>query len=177
MPPPMKIAPAVRLVLAGLLLLPLAAPTYAQWVWRDQNRQLHASDRPPPPEVPDKDIIQRPPGIPARPAPASAPRPADAASPPAPAVVADAPPRSDPALEARRRAAEQEKKASEADATQKADAARKDSCARARSYMQTLDSGIRIARTNAQGEREILDDAARAQEVQRTKDVIARDCR
>jgi hypothetical protein len=39
-----------------------------------------------------------------------------------------------------------------------------------------IDSGVRIARTNAKGEREILDDAARAVEAKRHEGVIARDC-
>ena len=43
--------------------------------------------------------------------------------------------------------------------------------------MRTLDSGIRIARTNEKGEREILDDSQREEEVRRTRDVISADCR
>jgi hypothetical protein len=42
--------------------------------------------------------------------------------------------------------------------------------------MRTLDSGVRIARTNEKGEREFLDDKARAQEVQRTRDALASEC-
>ena len=54
---------------------------------------------------------------------------------------------------------------------------RAENCARARSYQKSLDSGMRIARTNDKGEREILDDAARAQEQQRTREIIASDCK
>ena len=43
--------------------------------------------------------------------------------------------------------------------------------------MRTLESGMRLARTNDKGEREILDDKQRADETQRTRqDVIAADC-
>ena len=38
-------------------------------------------------------------------------------------------------------------------------------------------SGIRVARLNAQGEREIMDDAARATEQQRLQSVIDSDCK
>ena len=43
--------------------------------------------------------------------------------------------------------------------------------------MRTLDSGVRIARTNEKGEREFMDDAARAAEAKRTQDIIASDCK
>ena len=41
---------------------------------------------------------------------------------------------------------------------------RAENCARARSHMSSLDSGMRLSRTNEKGEREILDDKARAEE-------------
>ena len=53
---------------------------------------------------------------------------------------------------------------------------RAENCPRARSYQRTLDDGIRIARTNEKGEREILDDAARAKEMERTRQIIASEC-
>jgi hypothetical protein len=40
-----------------------------------------------------------------------------------------------------------------------------------------LDDGVRITRTDAKGEREVLDDKARAEEVRRTKNVIVSDCK
>ena len=43
--------------------------------------------------------------------------------------------------------------------------------------MRSLDSGVRIARTNEKGEREVLSDTARAAETQRTREVIASDCK
>lgn len=51
-----------------------------------------------------------------------------------------------------------------------------DNCERARLAQKTLDSGVRIARTNAKGEREIMDDAARAVEAKRIQTIIASDC-
>jgi hypothetical protein len=35
---------------------------------------------------------------------------------------------------------------------------------------------MRMARVNAKGEREILDDKARAEETKRTKDIMASEC-
>ena len=40
-----------------------------------------------------------------------------------------------------------------------------------------LDSGIRIVRANAKGEREFMDDAIRAAETKRLEAVIASDCK
>ena len=60
---------------------------------------------------------------------------------------------------------------------QKAAAARKDNCQRARDQLATLDSGQRIARIKADGEREILDDDMRAKETKRARDIIASECR
>ena len=99
------------------------------------------------------------------PAPATA-----AASAPAKAAV-------DPELEERRKRTEQEQAArAEAD-KQKAAAVRKDNCQRARDQLATLDSGQRIARIKADGEREILDDDMRAKETKRARDIIASECR
>ena len=41
----------------------------------------------------------------------------------------------------------------------------------------TLDSGMRMARINDKGEREILDDQQRAAELQRTNQAIAENCK
>jgi hypothetical protein len=173
---------SLRHSIAAVLIAVAAPSVMAQWMWIDQNKVRHASDRPPPPDIPDKDILQRPRNLPPpKAAPAAAAQPASpAASSAASAVgdtVAEAKARTDPALEAKRRAAEQEKKAKEAADQERVNAARAENCSRAKNYLQTLESGIRIQRTSPQGEREFLDDAQRAQESQRAKDAVARDCR
>lgn len=161
---------------ALLLLAPPAAE--AQWVWRDAGGRVTASDRPPPKEVPERDILARPAaGQPPPRRVATAAPAAEAAS--APAAVAS-PPR-DAALErevqARRRAAEQEQAARERAETERLAAQRADNCSRAKGHLAALESGQRIARTNERGEREILDDRARAEELRRTREVVASDCR
>ena len=55
--------------------------------------------------------------------------------------------------------------------------ARADNCKRAQSAKTTLDSGMRMARVNDKGEREILDDQQRAAELQRTNQAIAENCK
>ena len=48
---------------------------------------------------------------------------------------------------------------------------------RARRSLVTLESGQRMARTNDKGEREVLDDKARAEETKRTRGIIASECK
>ena len=164
-------------VLTALLGATLALPAAAQWKWRDQNGHTQYSDTPPPPNVADKDILQRPGGansavrrgtVSAVPAPASAASGAPALAPP---VAGDS------ELEAKRKKAEQEvedkKKAEDA----KVAAARAENCARAKAQMRTLDSGVRLSRTNEKGEREYLDDKARAKETERTRDAMNSECK
>jgi hypothetical protein len=159
-------------VFAALVGLSLSLPVAAQWKWRDKNGLTQYSDLPPPSSVPEQDILQRPSAATARRAPlAAAPGPAASA---APLMAARA---SDPELEARRKKVEQDaldkKKAEDA----KNAAIRAENCSRAQEQMRTLDSGVRITRTNQSGEREFLDDAARAAETTKTQQAINSDCR
>lgn len=152
-----------------------ALPADAQWKWRDKDGRITISDRPPPREVPDSDILTRPAATTAQRAQAATPAPAAAPTTPAPAAAPMT--ALEREVQARRRAAEEEK-AAKAKAEEERNAARRaENCRQARNHMAALDSGQRIARTNDKGEREVLDDAARAQEVQRTREVIASDCR
>jgi len=157
--------------LTALALLALSPPAEAQWKWRDSRGQVHISDIPPPRDVPDKDVLQRPEVVARKPAPA----PAAAASAAVGAAPAKAP--VDAELEERKRKAEQDQEAKAKADQQKAAAIRKDNCLRARDQLATLDSGQRIARIKADGEREILDDEARAKEARRARDAIASECR
>jgi hypothetical protein len=161
------------LSLAAMVCVLLSTPAEAQWKWRDSRGQIHISDIPPPRDIPEKDVLQRPEVVVRK---AVAPPPAATASGAAAAPAPGKPP-VDPELEERRRRTEQEQLArAEAD-KQKAAALRKDNCQRAREQLATLDSGQRIARIKADGEREILDDEARAKETRRAREAIASDCR
>jgi hypothetical protein len=165
--------PRLSVVLVSALLGAAAAmPAAAQWKWRDKGGQIQYSDLPPPPGIAEQDILQRP---------AVAQRRASTATPAAHASAASASHAAtkmvEPELEAKRRKAEQEQAAKTHAEEEKAAAARADNCARAKGYMRQLDDGMRIVRTNDKGEREILDDKQRAAEAQRTREVIASDCK
>jgi len=160
---------------AAALWVSLAAPAHAQWAWRDKDGRVNASDRPPPRDVADKDIISRP-------APPRAAAPRAAASAPtaggtASAAAQAAPAPADTELQARKKAAEQEKSAKTKAEEEKATAQRADNCRRARAHLVTMDTGQRMVRINDKGEREVLDDAGRADEVRRAREVMAADCR
>lgn len=168
------------LVLGSVLLLPLGA--HAQWQWIDKNNKKVFSDQGPPPDIPEKNILRRPGAAQARvtlsPAASTAAPPADAApQAPAPVAAGGAKPTGvDKELEEKARKAEEAEKARKAAEDQKLAQAKADNCKRALQSKATFDSGIRIARTNTQGEREILDDKARAEETQRLQSVIDSDC-
>ena len=129
---------------------------------------MHVSDLPPPADVAEKDVLQRP-NAPKTRAATAAPAPASAASPVAKPSV-------DPELEARMRRSEQDRQAAQKREEERVSAAKADNCARARSSLRTLESGVRIARVNDKGEREIMEDKERAAEMQRARDTIAADC-
>uniref|UniRef100_UPI0013C2BDE7 DUF4124 domain-containing protein n=1 Tax=Azohydromonas sediminis TaxID=2259674 RepID=UPI0013C2BDE7 len=94
---PMSSFAPVRLgvpLVAALLAFVAAGDAQAQWKWRDRSGQIHVSDLPPPRDVADKDVLQRP-ATASRPAPPPAPAAEgdDAAAPAAP--PAEAKPRVD----------------------------------------------------------------------------------
>jgi len=164
-------------VLAALLGTTLSLPAAAQWKWRDQSGRIQYSDTPPPQGVAEKDILLRPGSASlatrAAVSVASAPGPASAAS----GIVLPAPKVVDAELEAKRKKTEQDaadqKKAEEA----KLAATRAENCTRAKAQMRSIDSGVRLSRTNEKGEREFLDDKARAQEANRAREVMTSECK
>ena len=165
--------PRLSVIAVSILLgATLSFPAAAQWKWRDKAGQIQYSDLPPPPGVADKDILQRPFGSlhQKMSAPGEA---ASAASAPALAPVKAV----DPELEAKRRKVDDEKAAKAKAEEEKITAMRAENCTRAKSHLRSLEDGIRIARTNDKGEREILDDKGRAEETQRVRDIIASDCK
>ncbi|MDR7305184.1 DUF4124 domain-containing protein [Rhodoferax saidenbachensis] len=168
--------------LLAVVLAFSAAGAWAQWQWLDKDGRKVFSDRAPGADIPDKNILKRPAGQ--RVAPAAPV--ANAEDPVAPAATAAAPalPASaakgvgvDKELEAKKKQAadaEAAKKKAEEDRITKA---KIENCARAKQAKTTFDSGVRVSRTNAAGEREVMDDAARAAEAKRIQGVIDADCR
>ena len=167
------------LPLAACLLAFAVAGAHAQtlWKWRDASGQMHISDTAPPPGTPAKNIISGPPVAtttqPVSLAPAGTAAPASAATP-------AAAPAASSALDKKKAAADQAKadqaKADRAAAEAKTAAMRKDNCARGQAALTELQSGLRMARLNDKGEREVLDDTGRATEIKHTQDVIASNC-
>jgi len=167
-----------------------AAAASAQYQWVDKDGRKVFSDRPPPMDVPQKNILKEPRALtPARTntaAPATA-----AAEPQAKGDTPGAPPQTgtgttsasgtDKSLEeAKTKAEEQEKakkKAQEEAKAQKDAQTRADNCQRARQAKVTLEPGRLVATTNAKGERAYMDDATRAAELQRAEQIIQRDCK
>ncbi len=158
--------PLLRPTLLLVALVLAALPAQAQWKWRDKAGQITASDLPPPRDVPEKDILTRPDLTQRRPAP-----------PPAAAASGTVRPAVDKELEARKRASEQEQQNKAKGDEDRLAQQRAENCRRARGHVAALDTGQRIARTNEKGEREVLDDKGRAEELRRANEVIASDCR
>jgi len=164
--PSFRLLPAL---LCAALLVGLSAPADAQWKWRDRDGRITVSDLPPPRDVPQQNILQRP-------DPAGAERPPS----PAPTPTTPAPtgqPPVDRELEARKQAAEAAEAERARTDAQKLAQQQAENCRNARAHLAALNTGQRIARYNPQGEREILDDKQRASETRRARDVISAECR
>lgn len=169
----------------GVLALTAAAAS-AQWQWVEKDGRQIFSDRAPPTEIAEKDILKRPPGnnraaIPVIITPGVAttadtrPVVATAAS----ATKASIPKLSgkDLALEAEVKKVEKEEAAKKEVALEKVAKAEAENCERAKTGLATLQSGVRMSAAHANGEREIFVDARRASETKRAHEVIAANCK
>lgn len=164
----------------------------AQWQWTDKNGNRVFSDRAPPPDVPEKNILKRPgswgkaPGnielpssvevSPSALATASAPRPAGSA----PQLAGSAPRLSgvDKELADKKKKVEDEAAAKRKAEEEKTAQVKAENCERARQTKANYESGIRLARVNPKtGEQEVLDDAARAAELKRIDSVVEANCK
>lgn len=164
-----------------------ALTAFAQWQWVDKDGRKVFSDRSPPVEIQDKDILKRPsgsmrqtvaaPAADAAQAAASAAKPASAAS--APAAKASAPKLTgkDAELEAKKKKAEEEEAAKKKAEDDKLAKAKAENCDRAKISMLTLKSGVRMSSMNAKGEQEVYDDAKRASETKRVQEIIDSSCK
>ena len=82
----------------------------------------------------------------------------------------------DKELEAKKKQAADAEAAKKKTEEEKITKAKIENCARAKQAKATMDSGVRIGRVNVAGEREVMDDVARAAEVKRIQAVMATDC-
>lgn len=153
--------PSLRRPLLCAFLAFACSAAFAQYAWIDANGVKQYSDMPPPPGVPASRILKMP-GV-ATPSADAAPAASAPAMPSLSEREAD--------YEKRRAAALEKQQAAERQA--KMDENRKTVCEAARSQKRALDSGERLWRIDASGERHYLDDAERAgqaRDVQRILD-------
>jgi hypothetical protein len=177
----MDFKPAFKTFILAIAGATFSLTALAQWQWIDKDGRKVFSDRSPPSDIQEKDILKRPGGA-SRTA-VAAPKdstvaPALAAA-SAPANKASAPKLSgkDAQLEAKKKQAEDAEAASKKVEEEKVAAAKTENCGRAKRGVASFDSGVRIATTNAKGEREIMDDKTRAAETKRLQDIVASDCK
>jgi hypothetical protein len=161
---------------AALILLGLATSALAQFIWLDEKGVKQYSDMPPPASVPTKRILKAP-GQ-SLPRGAGSQEAGDAAT--DTAADAKTAPAAAPTI-AEQDAAYQKRKAEQAEKSKKAAQEAKqasdkaENCNRARANQRTLDSGTRIAQTDASGERSYMNDDQRAKQVADNRAVL-NDC-
>jgi hypothetical protein len=171
----------LRLLCVLFSLLSFSA--MAQWAWVDKNGRKIFSDRAPPADVPAKNIFKQPGIAPVlvRQTPLTDASTADgisqAASAPQDKASVAKPSGIDPVLAERKKKEELALEAKRKSEQERLTRSKADNCERAKLAKKGIESGVRLARTNAKGEREIMDDAARASESQRIQSVIDADCK
>ena len=183
-----KLASKTLALAIGFCVFALCATTAsAQWQWMDKDGRKVFSDRSPPAEIQEKDILKRPAGATRAAAAAAAAalstdavvaaKPASAAS--SPASKASAPKLSgkDAELEAKKKKADDEEAAKKKADEDKVAKTKADNCDRAKTGLATLQSGVRMSSVNAKGEREVFDDAKRVAETKRAQEVIDASCK
>jgi len=166
------------LAVAGSLIALSAA---AQWQWVDKDGRKVFSDRAPPADIPKKSILKEPANTTLNPLTGKVEGPLTVAPDTAasvPAAKASMPKLSgrDPELEARKKQADALEEAKKQTAAEKLANARAENCDRVKKGQASLKSGVRIVITNANGEREFMDDAARAAETKRLEAIASTDC-
>lgn len=156
-----------RSILPRIALIALAAsiasPGSAQWKWTDPEGTVTYSDRPPPPSIPATRILVQPGGS------------GTAASPP---QGADPARRStaDREFEFRQRQAARESTVRDATSQEQAAEAQARACEIARERLRTLESGRRLAEIDPSGERRVLTEEAREQQIRTLRGDLDRRC-
>ncbi|THF66436.1 DUF4124 domain-containing protein [Pseudothauera nasutitermitis] len=179
---------AVPALLGALLALVFATAAQAQiYTWKDRDGRVHYSDTPPPAgEVKTMGPARRTAPPPAAEAEGSAAGNGGAegeggeapvvATPPPANAQDDEPTLAERELEFRQRRAAEEEARAKAEEESRRQAERSRACEQARNQLAALQSGQRVARFNAKGEREFMDDATRAAEIQRAQEFVSAQC-
>jgi hypothetical protein len=161
----------------ALIGLVLAASAQAQWKWKDAQGKVQYSDRPPPAGTPDKDILQRPAAATRNVVVVPAGQPASAASAPPARPAASAPTRAEQDAAARQKQEQDREQNKQKEEERRLAAERRENCSRAQAALRDLQSGVRITRTNEQGERVYMEDAQRRAEIERASKVVSSECK
>lgn len=150
----------LRVLIFGVALAFAASASAQLYRWVDKDGRVRYGDTPPPGA---KTTTLRAPAGQAAPAEAD---PAAKGAPKGPLTPAQQ------EQEFRKRQIEAQKARDKADQASKEAETKRENCARARQALASLESGQRIARTNAQGERYFLEDDARAAETERARQMV-----
>ena len=148
---------ATRLLLLLPLLFLFAPSVLAQiYSWRDAEDKMHYSDQPP----------------------AGVANPRKIEPPQAPTEETDKARRklAKDELDFRKRQLDAEESTAKAAKSEKEAAERQENCKQARSYLQALESGVRISRNDEKGERSVLDDQGREQETASARRAVSSWC-
>ncbi len=157
--------------LIAITALAFSLSAFAQWQWIDKAGRKVFSDRPPPVDVPEKNILKQP-GM-------SAPAVETPASntPATPAASATKATGEDKELAEKKKQAADAETARRRQEEERVARAQADNCNRARQAKASLDAGVRQMRINEKGEREFLDEGGRASEAQRLQGIIDENCK
>jgi hypothetical protein len=179
----LTITPKSLLLLLAAWTLSLSAA--AQWLWIDKDGRKVFSDRPPTADIKEKDILKQPGrGRTAVAAPAEAIE-SGAATGVVPTASASSAPKAnapklsgkDTELQARKKKLDQQEAEKKKADEEKVTSAKAENCGRAKKGLSSFQSGVRISTMNAKGERETMDDNARAAETKRLQTIIDSDCK
>ncbi len=163
-------------------LLGVCTLAAAQWQWLDKDGRKVFSDRAPPVDILDRNILKRPGNRSPQPAPtadtevASLTTPASGAGAPTKEAKGSKITGTDNELEAKRKQAADAEAANKKAEDEKVAKAKIENCASAKQAKATLDSGVRIGRVNTAGEREVFDESARAAEAKRIQALLSANC-
>ncbi|MTV38380.1 DUF4124 domain-containing protein [Duganella radicis] len=157
-----------RNTLLAVLLLVTTPLALAQYMWIDEKGVKQLSDRPPPPNVPEKRILKAP-GKPLFNPNATEPESAAADTP----AAKPAPTLAERNADFNKRKAEAAETAKQAAATAQRKADEAANCNAARQNQQALDQGLRLSTYDKNGERGYMNDEQREELRKNTQKVLA----
>ena len=144
-----------RFALAAVILSTAIAAHGQIYQWQDERNKTVISDRPPTGQVRQQRTLE--------------------AAPPASSEAGKT--LADRDMEFRTRQKEARAAAEKGDADRRASAQRQEGCEAARSALQTLESGDRVAMHDSKGERYYLDDTQRQEEIAKARQAVQANCR